>query len=324
MKYTELKNSIAEGAKPVYLLEGDDAYFRIKGEEMIKNAFLQMPELNYSSFDGEALKGSALSSLVAAIKNYPFMAERRIIKVTEFYPTDSEFENYLKPLFDDFPPTSILIIVNVGAKKGVDLKRKHAVTYVDCGKPEIDTVTKWVYITLKRAGIKISAAAAESVANYCLCNMARVSVEVEKLIDFKMSGEITQEEVDELVYRDADYRIYELTNAVAYKNYTKFCSIAAELLAKGGDEAMILSGLFGYFKNLSVIACSRDNNAKLGELLKMKEYPLKKSREQADMLGEDKINSVLGYLYARVSDVKCGRLTPQSALQEAENFIFFN
>ena len=40
MEYTELKQSIAEGAKPVYLLEGDDAYFRIKGEEQIKSAFL--------------------------------------------------------------------------------------------------------------------------------------------------------------------------------------------------------------------------------------------------------------------------------------------
>ncbi len=38
MKYTELKNSIKEGAKPVYLLEGDDAYFRSNGEEQLKAA----------------------------------------------------------------------------------------------------------------------------------------------------------------------------------------------------------------------------------------------------------------------------------------------
>ena len=53
MKYTELKSSIKEGAKPVYLLEGDDAYFRMKGEEQIKEAFLDMPELNFTAFDGE-------------------------------------------------------------------------------------------------------------------------------------------------------------------------------------------------------------------------------------------------------------------------------
>ena len=47
MKYTQLKNDIAQGARSIYLLEGDDAYFRMKGEEMLKSAFVQMPELNF-------------------------------------------------------------------------------------------------------------------------------------------------------------------------------------------------------------------------------------------------------------------------------------
>ena len=42
MKFTELKNDIAAGARSIYLLEGDDAYFRMKGEELIKSAFLQI------------------------------------------------------------------------------------------------------------------------------------------------------------------------------------------------------------------------------------------------------------------------------------------
>ncbi len=324
MKYTQLKHSISEGANSIYLLEGDDAYFRMKGEEQIKLAFLQMPELNYSSFDGETLKGGALSSLVAAIKNYPFMAEKRIIKVTEFYPSESEYETYLKSLFDDFPSSSILIIVNTGAKKGVDLKRKKSVAYVDCSKTEPDAVSKWVYITLKRAGIAASAAVCESVAEYCLHNMARVSVEVEKIIAYKGGGTLMQNEVDELVFRDADYRIYELTNAISRKNYCKFCEIAAELLIKSGDEMTILSGLFSYFKNLSVIVCSKDSVSSLAAMMKMKEYAVKKSMEQADAIGEKIINETLSYLYSVVSEVKSGRLTPKSALQNAENFIFFS
>ena len=86
MKFTELKNDISDGAKSIYLLEGDDAYFRIKGEEMIKSAFLQMPELNFSSFDGESLKGAQISALTSALESFPFMSEKRIIKVSGFYP----------------------------------------------------------------------------------------------------------------------------------------------------------------------------------------------------------------------------------------------
>ena len=323
MEYTELKQSIAEGAKSIYLLEGDDAYFRMKGEEQIKSAFLQMPELNFSSFDGEALKGSAISALVSAVKNYPFMAEKRVVKISEFYPSESEYENYLKDLFENFPSSSILIIVNSGAKKGVDLKRKHAVTFVNCGKADVETVSKWVYITLRRAGVNTSTACCESVAEYCLCNMARVSVEVQKLIDYKKEGTLTREEVDALVFKDADYRIYELTNAAATRNFTKFCEIADELQKKAGDEVFLLNGLFNYFKNLLTIISSGESNAELSKILKMKEFAVKKSREQAERIGQKRLEEWVGYIYSAISDMKCGRLTPQSALQMVQNAIFF-
>lgn len=325
MKYTELKNSIAEGAKNIYLLEGDDAYFRMKGEEQILSAFLQMPELNFTSFDGETLKGNGITALVSAVKNYPFMAGKRIIKVSGFYPNENEYETYLKPLFEDFPPTSILIIVNVGGKKGVDLKRKHAVTYIDCNRADTDTVAKWAYITLRRAGVSASTAACESIAEYCLCDMARVSSEVQKLIDYKGGeGTLSQSEVDALVYKDADYRLYELTNCVARKDFTGFMRIADELMDKSGDEMFILNGLFNYFKNLLTILTSRDSVSALAELLKMKEFAVKKNREQAAAIGERKLAHMTAYLYARISDVKCGRLTPRNALQTAESCIIFH
>lgn len=323
MKYTELKQSISEGAKPVYLLEGDDAYFRLKGEEQIKEAFLTMPELNYTAFDGEALKGGGMSALVAAVKNYPFMAERRVIKVSEFYPTETEYEKYLKNLFEDFPSSSVLIIVNSGAKKGVDLKRKRAVTYVDCGKADEETVAKWAYITLRRAGVNAPTDCCESIARYCLCNMARVSVEVQKLIDYKKEGTLTRQEVDDLVYKDADYRIYELTNAAARRDFTKFCEIAGELNKKAGDEMFLLNGLFNYYKNLLTVLSSRESDAELSKLLKMKEYGVKKSREQAESIGKENLEVNVNYIYSRISDLKCGRLTPQSALNLVQNSIFF-
>ena len=323
MKFTELKNSIESGAQSIYLFEGDDAYFRIKGEESVKNAFLEMPELNYSAFDGETLKGSACSSLVSAIKNYPFMAEKRVVKVSEFYPSESDFEGYFKDLFDDFPPTTILIIVNSGGKKGVDLKRKKAVTYIDCNKPDQEAVTKWIYLTLRRAKISASPAVCENICLYCLCNMARVSVEVQKLIDYKGEGTLTQEEVDALVYKDAEYRLYELTNAIPRRDFTKFTNILDELLKKGGDEIYILNGLFNYFKNLLTVSSSNDSDAELATQLKMKEYGVKKSREQAYSIGEEKLKFFVKYIYGCISDIKCGKTTPENALQKAQNAIFF-
>lgn len=325
MKFTELKDSIKEGAKPVYLLEGEDAYFRMKGEEMIKEAFLTNPELNYSLFEGETLKGGALNSLVSALKNYPFMAEKRLVKVTDFYPSEADYSAYLQPLFEDFPPTALLLIVNASpaGKKGADLKRKKAVTFVDCGKAEPDTVARWAYISFKRAGITCSAAVAENLAAYCLYNMARVSSEVQKLIDYKVSGELTAQEVDDLVYKDADYRIYEMTGAVARKDFTKYCIISDDLKKKGADEITILNGLFSYFKNLLSTAASNLTDAQYARENDMKEYAVKKNREQAAAIGEENLKTYVNLLYGAVSDIKNGIVTPSSALLKCENAIFF-
>ncbi len=323
MKYTELKQFINENSAGIYLLEGNDAYFRLNGEDMIKSKFLQFAELNYSSFEGETLKGSGISALVSACKNYPFMSEYRVIKVTEFYPSESDFSNYLKPLFDDFPPTTILIIVNAGGKKGVDLKRKKVVNYIDCNHPDPETTTKWIYVTLKRAKISASTSVCENIAGYCLCNMARVALEVQKIIDYKGGGTLTEEEADLLVFKDAEYRIYELNNTLPHRNYDKFVQISGEILKKGGDEMMILNGLFNYMRTLTTVLTSSKSDSALASQLNIKEFAVKKNRQQADMMGLNRLCYLSDYLYARISDVKCGRLTPPSALQAAQNAIFF-
>ena len=322
MKFTELKNDILEGARSIYLLEGADAYFRIKGEEMIKSAFLQMPELNFTSLDGEALKGSSLSSLIAAVESLPFMSEKRIVKVTEFHPSDTDYVKYLKNTFENFPAETILLIVNSEGKKGVDLKHKSCVTYIDCNPADEETVTKWVYITLRNAKISASVEACTLVARYCQCNMSRVALEVEKLIDYKKEGELSREEVDALVYKDTDYRIYEMTNAVARRDFDAFAAIETDLCRKVGDETSVLSGLFSYFKNLLTILSSGGSDSELASLLKMKEYGVKKSREQARAIGEEKLKNLVSGIFSALSEIKCGNLTPNSALQAVNCKIF--
>ena len=89
MKYVDFRKFTDEnGACPIYLFEGEEVYFREKGEALLKSRFLQEPTLDYISFDGGALKGDKLKSLVDAVNCFPFLSDRRIVKVTEFYPTE--------------------------------------------------------------------------------------------------------------------------------------------------------------------------------------------------------------------------------------------
>ena len=90
MKFTELKNFISHGGSGIYLLQGEDAYFLSRAEEMLKKAYVQFPELNFSSFDGDELKGANIKKLTDALSAFPFMSEKRVVKVSGFYPSEAE------------------------------------------------------------------------------------------------------------------------------------------------------------------------------------------------------------------------------------------
>ena len=325
MKYTELKNFLADGGSGIFLLAGDDAYFLDNAEKMIKGAYLQLPELNFASFDGDQLKGQTIKRLTDALAAFPFMAEKRVVRVNEFYPSEADYDRYLKPFFADFPDTAILIIVNTQTKKGVaDLKRKQCINYVDCGRADEEVVTRWIYLTLKRAGIAAEAEACINIARYCLCNMSRVSIETQKIIIYKGgAGTLTAKEADELVYKDADYRVYEMTGAVAAKNYSRFYEIADELTLKGMDSMAVMNSLLSYLTSLVTISSSDKSDGELAKSLGMKEYGVKRSREQARRLGTARAKELCAVIYGAISGVKCGTLTQDSAYRLVCSQIFF-
>lgn len=323
MKFTQLKEDIKEGARSIYLIEGDDAYFRQKAEEQIKCAFLELPELNYTAFDGAQYKGANLSEITSALSAYPFMAEKRLVKLSEFYPTEGDYEKYLKSVFENFPETTVLLIVNSQGKKGVDLKRKKCVTYIDCNKSDRETVAKWAYVTFKRAGLSSTVEACEAVADYCLCDMARVSKEVEKLIEYGKGGQITGQIVDELVYKDADFRIYQMTGAVARRDFSTFAEICFDLLSKGYDENAVIASLLNYFKNLLTVAEADMSDKELAATLKMSDYVFGKTKQQARAIGSGKLIKYINALYSLAASFKSGQMTVDGALESALANVFF-
>lgn len=323
MKFTQLKDDIREGARSIYLIEGDDAYFRRKAEEQIKAAFLQMPELNFSSFDGGQYKGASLTEITSALSAYPFMAEKRLVKISDFYPSESDYEKYLKPVFENFPETTVLLIVNAQGKKGVDLKRKKCITYIDCNKSDRETVAKWAYLTMKRANVASTAEACEAVADYCLCDMARVSKEVEKLIEYGGVGQVTKTVVDELVYKDADFRVYQMTGAVARRDFSAFAEICFDLLSKGYDENAVIASLLNYFKNLLTVTEAAIPEKELAAALKMSDYVFGKTKQQAKAIGSDRLIAYINALYSLAADFKSGRMTVSGALESALANVFF-
>ena len=325
MKFVLFKNSLKEGAAPIYLFDGEEEYFKERGEEMLKERFLGEPSLNYSAFHGETLKGAALSSLVAAAQSFPFMSEKRIVRVTDFYPTEKEYETYLKGYFENPSADTVLLIVNSSRPKGkFDLKKMPNVTYVDCGKADEETVLRWIYTQFRRAGVRADTDCCERVMHYCLGDMSRIAGETEKLIAYAgKGGAVSPEDVDAVVYKDAEYKTYEMTGAFGAGNYAKFLSVQRELMEKGADEGAVLNALCAYLRNLLEILLLKKSDAETARALGMNEYAVKMSRRQANAVGAARVRVCWEYVYAAISGVRSGELTAPAALLKVNAQLFY-
>ena len=329
MKYVDFKKFTDEnGAKPIYLFEGEEGYFREKGEDMLKTRFLQEPTLDYISLDGAALKGEQMRSIADALNAFPFISEKRVVRVTEFYPTEKEYETYLSDLFENPPPQGLLMIVNSAKPKtgSVSLAKKPNVTYVDCGKSDEETIKRWIYLTCKRAGVYADGVTCGKLASYCTFDMSRISKETEKLLGYCQASKLerlTDETVDALVYPDAEYKLYELTNALARKNYSAFMRILNDLSTKGFNELSLLSSLASYFKSLYETSVMRGSDAEVAAALGVKEFVAKKNREQAAKFPKGELLRCYQGVYQAISDIKCGVMTPPSAVKTVISRLFF-
>ncbi|MBR2023772.1 MAG: hypothetical protein IJ996_04590, partial [Clostridia bacterium] len=316
------------GAQPIYLFEGEEVYFHIKGEELLKSRFVQEPSLDYIAFDGASLKGENLRKLTEALDFFPFVSQKRLVKVTEFYPTEKDYETYLKRTFENSNFESILLIINSAkAKTGCAvLAKKPNVTLVDCARSDEETIKRWVYLTCKREGIYVDGASCERLTAYCVGDMSRIAKETEKLLCYcqaKETTHLTDEIIDSLVYPDAEYKIYELATALSKRNHSAFMRISQELLTKGYNEHAQLSSLAGYFKNVYDCSVASGSEKEIAMELGLREFGVKKNREHAKLLGKDGALRLYQATYGAISQVKCGKRTPQSAMQEVIAQLFF-
>lgn len=330
MKYVDFRKFTDEnGARPIYLFEGEEVYFREKGEALLKSRFLQEPTLDYIAFDGATLKGDKIKSLVDAVNCFPFLSDRRVVKVTEFYPTEKEFDFYLKDTFNNPPKDSILLIINGGKpskKESATLAKKSNVTYVDCAKSDEETIKKWIFLTCKKEGVYADGITCGKLASYCTFDMARISRETEKLLSYCQATNterLTDELVDELVYPDSEYKIYELANALARKNYSAYMKIIEDLTVRGFNETSLLSSLASYFKGLYEVSLCKGSDGEVAAMLGIKEYAAKKNREQASKFTKEELLHLYNEVFGAISGIKCGELSPPSALKSVTAKLFF-
>ena len=303
LKYTEFKNGL-DGNKPspAYLFEGEDSFFRERGLSMLKAKFVTESEINAVTLSADCSYGE----LSASLEGYPFLSEYRLTVVREFYPKQDFFKSGLKNYLENPSSQSIFVILN--EKPCEALKKYDNVCVVDCGKADVSLLVRWIKAECGRYGVAIEAETAKTLAEYCLSDMTRIETETKKLVSYVGDGgTVTIDDVNDMVARDTDYKIYEMTDYIGKKKFDLALLVITDMLTKGETPQRILSSVYNYYRRLLHSAISGKTALELASCFGVKEFAARKTKEQSAMFKKRALKNAVDLLTDADYKIKSGK-----------------
>ncbi len=304
ISFAEFKNGLANGDEfPVYLFEGEDAYFRERGLDLVLKEFISEPSLNLTNLTSDC-NGD---ELIASLNGYPFMSKKRATVIREFYPKAEQLKKGLKDYLENPSNESVLIILN---EKPCDpLKKFNSVLVVDCKKADTSVLIKWIKAECLKFNVQIDGETAKKLAEYCLSDMTRIQTETQKLIAYVGDGNsICSEDVSVMVARDTDYKVYEMTDYIAKKRFDLALTVIKDMSLKGESGQRVLSSVYNYFRKLLHAGISGKNPSELATSLGIKEYPAKILIEQSKKFKKKALKSAVDKLIDADYAIKSGKI----------------
>jgi DNA polymerase III delta subunit len=145
VEFSEFKQKIdSDNGFSICLFEGEEMFLAEEGLSILKEKFVSYPELDYVRIDGADV---TVDELVSHVTAFPFMSQKRVVAVSEFYPNQSFLNSGLKDVFTNPSSDNVFVILN---RKSCDtLKKQKNVTVISCKKQDKAPLVKWIIKELK-------------------------------------------------------------------------------------------------------------------------------------------------------------------------------
>lgn len=300
-----LKQRLKNELKNCYIMSGEDYYLYDRGFEMIKKvANLELEDFNLIKFDEE---NYSMKAVLDACEVMPMGSDKKVVLVKNV----SKVNENDKKLLEDYlisPVESTILVIFDYFDKFSSIK---GCERVDCKRFDTKTALAVIANELEKKGKQISTEAGEELLNYCNGYLTRVNCELDKLAYYDITSPlITKKMVEELVCKDTDYVIFELTEALGQKNGDKALRILETMIKEQG----VLGLITNHFRRLFFISISDMTDNALSGLLGVKEYAIRKQREQVKNFSRLQLKKIYALLEEVDFKIKSGAMLSETAL----------
>ena len=260
----EVEKILAELEKknysPIYYLYGEEPFFIDVISDYIERNVLSDDE---KAFNQQIVYGKdiTIDALIHYAREYPMMAERRVIIVKEAKELNRTIANLEPYVKHPYPTTLLVICYKYGKIDGKTKLAKELNKYVSLESKKLyesDTL-KWITKYLKDNNYTITQVANQLLVSFLGTDLGRIANELNKLkIILPKGTEITPSHIEENIGISKDFNVFELQNAIGKKEFPKAMQIIKYFNENQKDNAMpmITENLYQYFKKLFIYSSS--------------------------------------------------------------------
>lgn len=253
-----LKRALQEGAVGnLYVFYGEEAFLREEYLRRLKKALLP-PGLE--DFNLHAAQGKACSVewIAQAVDCLPMMSGRTLVTVTDFdlAALGDAQRKRLTEVLSSLPDYCCLVFVYDLLAYKLDGRSKLAALFRDrgmvvqfsqCGEDEL---VIWIDRQFQAAGKSISREDAKYLIFLCGGQMNDLLSEIGKIAAYSAQPRITRADIDAVAIPQVDVKVYQMTDAIARKDFDKAASVMADLLHDPRSAGMVLPSMGKYFRQL--------------------------------------------------------------------------
>ncbi len=285
----ELKKQIEKADfSNLYFLYGEEKYLvgRYAQKLIAKAKGSAFEDFNFQRFDGGT---ASMDEISAAVEALPFMAERKCVVVSDL-DVESLRANELSKLnqiIDNIPSSTVLVLylptIPIDLKQ--DKKWKKFITAasqqgctVQLKRRSNSDLEKLLSSGAVKQNCELSRPNAGRVISYSGNDLQTLFNELEKLCSFVKEGEITAQVIDQIVVKNLEARVYDLSKAIFAGEYNKAYEILDQLLCQNEEPVSILAVLSSAYVDLYRVRISVQSGLGVTEPAKYFDYARKEFR----------------------------------------------
>ncbi len=303
-----------------WLLEGTEVSLRDAAVAEVRRTLLPT---GLEDLNAVTLSAPDADSLIAACETMPFMADMRLVTVTDAAGLTGrpEAEDRLAEYLPKVPPTCLaLFLLSAPADSRKKLTKafmdlKHVVTFAPMDERELGG---WIIAQFAAQGKTCDPAAAQELILASGTDSQRLSGEIAKLSALAEGDFISRELVRGGAARTAEYTVFQMLDAVLAGQETRAFLLLRSLLENGEDRLGILALLSRQYRQLQqykILVHEKVPPQEYAERLGVQGFMVDRLRRQSAAVSGREVKAAVEACIDTEYRVKSGRLNENGSLE---------